>query len=245
MNTTPKSQKKQLQRHIVIYVGKSMLDICIYETDEYFQVENNAVGIKQLLRKIKRYKLTRVLVEATGGYERTVAEACAEHELPIIIVTPVKVRQFARAQGILAKTDKIDARLIAQCGVVMQPEVRVLPTKNIRKVRDLNARKRQFMESRTQEMNRQHKAQSYLAASHRRMIKMLDKELAWIDQQLEKEVAKIEQWQQAKEILLSATGIGTGVAYTLLGELPELGKLSHRKIASLCGFAPFIMKAGQ
>jgi len=244
MNTTLKSQKKQLQRHIGIDVGKSILDICIYETDEYFQVENNAVGIKQLLRKIKRYKLTRVLVEATGGYERTVAEACAENELPIIIVTPVKVRQFARAQGILAKTDKIDARLIAQFGVVMQPEVRALPTKNIRKVRDLNARKRQLMESRTQEMNRQHKAQSYLVASHRRMIKMLDKEITWIDQQLEKEVAKIEQWQQAKEILLSALGIGCGVAYTLLGELPELGKLSHRKIAALCGLAPFNHESG-
>ena len=126
----------------------------------------------------------------------------------------------------------------------MQPEVRILPTKNIRKVRDLTARKRQLMETRTQELNRQHKAQPSIASTHRRMIKMLDKEIEWVNQQLEKEVAKIDDWQQTKEILLSAPGIGAGVAYTLLGELPELGKLSHRKIAALCGLAPFNHESG-
>lgn len=244
MNTTSKLQQKNTQRHVGIDVGKSFLDICIYETNEYFQVDNTPTGIRQLVNKIKRYKLTRVLVEATGGYERAVVEACAEQALPIIIVTPIKVRQFAHAQGILAKTDKIDAHLIAQFGVVMQPEVRILPTKNIRKVRDLTARKRQLMETRTQELNRQHKAQPSIASTHRRMIKMLDKEIEWVNQQLEKEVAKIDDWQQTKEILLSAPGIGAGVAYTLLGELPELGKLSHRKIAALCGLAPFNHESG-
>jgi len=233
MNTTSKIQKKYQQRHVGIDVGKSTLDIFIYEKEVYFQVENNAAGIAQLIKKLKRYKLTRVLVEATGGYERAVAEACAEQELPIIIITPIRIRQFARTQGIIAK----DARLIAQFCVVMQPEARALPTKNIRKVKDLNARKRQLMESRTQELNRQHKAQTYMAATHRRMIKVLDKEIEWINQQLEKEVDKIEEWKRIQDILLSAPDIGCGVAYTLLGELPELGKLSHRKIAA--GLAPF------
>ena len=107
MNTTSKLQQKNTQRHVGIDVGKSFLDICIYETNEYFQVDNTPTGIRQLVNKIKRYKLTRVLVEATGGYERAVVEACAEQALPIIIVTPIKVRQFAHAQGILAKTDKM------------------------------------------------------------------------------------------------------------------------------------------
>ncbi len=244
MNTTSKIQKKNKQRHVGIDVGKSSLDIFIYETEEYFQVENTPTGILQLIKKINRYKLTRVLVEATGGYERAVAEACSEKGIPIIIVTPMKVRQFARAQGILAKTDKIDARLIAQFGVVMQPEVRPLPTKNIRKVRDLNARKRQLMENRTQELNRQHKAPNDLKATHRRMIKILDKEITWVNQQLEKEVDKIEEWKRTQDILLSAPGIGCAVAYTLLGELPELGQLSHRKIAALCGLAPFNHESG-
>jgi len=244
MNTTSKIQKKHQQRHVGIDVGKSTLDIFIYEKDEYLQVDNTASGIAQLIKKLKRYKLTRVLVEATGGYERAVAEACAEHDLPIIIVTPIRVRQFAKAQGILAKTDKIDARLIAQFGVIMQPEVRPLPTKNIRKVRDLNARKRQLMESRTQELNRQHKAQTYMASTHRRMIKVLDKEIEWVNQQLEKEVTKIDEWQRTQDILLSTPGIGCGVVYTLLGELPELGQLSHRKIAALCGLAPFNHESG-
>jgi transposase len=244
MNTTSKIQQKHQQRHVGIDVGKTTLDIFIYEKDDYFQVNNNPSGITQLIKKLKRYKLTRVLVEATGGYERAVAEACAEQGLPIIIITPIRIRQFARAQGIIAKTDKIDARLIAHFGVVMQPEVRQLPTKNVRKVRDLNARKRQLMESRTQELNRQHKAQPYMQSTHRRMLKMLDKEIEWINQQLEKEVAKIEEWKLTKDILLSAPGIGCGVAYTLLGELPELGQLSHRKIAALCGLAPFNHESG-
>ena len=244
MNTTSKIQQKHQQRHVGIDVGKNTLDIYIFEKDEYFQAENNPSGIAQLIKKLKRYKLTRVLVEATGGYERAVAEACAEQELPIIIVTPIRIRQFARAQGIVAKTDKIDARLIAQFGVVMQPEVRELPTKKVRKVKDLNARKHQLMESRTQELNRQHKAQPYMQSTHRRMIKMLDKEIIWVNQQLEKEVAKVDEWKRTQDILLSAPGIGCGVAYTLLGELPELGQFSHRKIAALCGLAPFNHKSG-
>ena len=156
----------------------------------------------------------------------------------------MKVRQFARAQGILAKTDKIDARLIAQFGVVMQPDVRQLPSKNVRKVKDLSLRKRQLMEARTQELNRQQKAQPLLAATHRRMLKFLEKEIEWVNDCMAKEVALIAEWQRTYEILVSTPGIGDGVAFTLLGELPELGQLSHRKIAALCGLAPFNHDSG-
>jgi transposase len=100
------------------------------------------------------------------------------------------------------------------------------------------------MEARTQELNRQHKAQPYMLSSHRRMIKILDKEIDWVNQQLEKEVTKIDEWKRVHDILLSAPGIGCGVIYTLLGELPELGQLSHRKIAALCGLAPFNHESG-
>lgn len=184
-----------------------------------------------------------MLVQATGGYERAVTEVCAEYELPIIIVTPIKVRQFARAQGVLAKTDKIDARLIAQFGVVMQPEVRPLPTKNIVKVRDLTARKRQLMESRTQELNRQHKAQSYMTSTHRRMIKMLVKEITWIDQQLEKEVAKIDEWQQAKEVLLSAPGLAMGLLIHYLVSYQSWANSAIGKLQRFVGLHRSTMKA--
>ena len=244
MNTTNRTYIGRAQRNVGIDVGKNQLDICIYEKNEYWQTGNNAKDLKALVTKLKRYKLTRILVEATGGYERKVVEACAEKDLPVLIVTPVKVRQFARAQGILAKTDKIDARLIAQFGVVMQPDVRQLPSKNVRKVKDLSLRKRQLMEARTQELNRQQKAQPHLAATHRRMLKFLEKEIEWVNKCMAKEVALITEWQRTYEILVSTPGIGDGVAFTLLGELPELGQLSHRKIAALCGLAPFNHDSG-
>ena len=231
MNTTTVASLRNKERHIGIDVGKSFLDLYIFELDLHWQEENNPEGIKRLITALRRYKLTRVLVEATGGYERSFVEACAEKSLPVIIVQPIQVRQFAKAQGILAKTDKIDARLIAMFGKVLQPDIRPLPDKKVRLIRDLLARKRQLNETRTQELNRQHKAPKILAASHKRLLKILDKEIVWINDRLTKEVQLVTEWQRTYEILSSAPGIGDGVAYTLLGELPELGKLSNREIA--------------
>jgi len=239
MNTTTVARIRNKERHVGVDVGKSFLDIYIFELDCHWQEKNSPQGIKKLLAALNRYKLTRILVEATGGYERLFVESCAEKEMPVIIVQPIQVRQFAKAQGILAKTDKIDARLIAQFGKVMQPDIRSIASKEVRLIRDLLARKRQLNEARTQELNRQHKAPKILAASHKRLLKALDKEIAWINDRLTKEVQLVTEWQRTYEILSSAPGIGDGVAYTLLGELPELGKLSNREISALCGLAPF------
>ncbi len=107
MNTTNKARIESKERHVGIDVGKSLLDVYIYELDVYWQAQNTPEGIKELVRKLKRYQLTQVLVEATGGYERALAEAAVEYDLPVIIVAPVQVRQYAKAQGILAKTDKL------------------------------------------------------------------------------------------------------------------------------------------
>jgi len=244
MNTTINASSRKTERNVGIDVGKDTLDIYIYELERHWQAANTLVGIKQLIKQLNRYQLTRVLVEATGGYERRLVEACAEKGLPVIIVQPIQVRQFAKAQGLFAKTDKIDARLIAEFGVLMQPEPRALPSKKVRLVRDLLARKRQLNETRTQELNRQHKAEKVLLPSHRRMIKLIDKDIAWINEKLAKEVSAITEWQRVYEVLSSVPGIGDGVAYTLLGELPELGQLTHRQIAALTGLAPFNRDSG-
>lgn len=245
MNTMTKAHIRNNHRHVGIDVGKDTLDIYIYEIDKHWQTANTSADIKILIQQLKRYALTRILVEATGGYERRLVEACAEKSLPIIVVAPIQVRQFARARGIIAKTDKIDARLIAQFGVLMQPEVRSLPSQKVRLVRDLLARKRQLNETRTQELNRQHKAPRVLVPTHRRLLKLLDKEIAWVNQCLAKEVGAITEWQRVYKVLSSVPGIGDGVAYTLLGELPELGELSHRQIAALTGLAPFNRDSGK
>ena len=244
MNTTTAAHIDRSERNVGIDIGKSMLDVCIFEPDVYLQYPNTPEGIRELLKKLSRYNLTRILVEATGGYERNLVEACAEKELPVIIVQPTQVRQFAKAQGIIAKTDKMDSRLIAQFGAVMKPEVRPLNNKKVRYIRDLLSRKRQLNEMRTQELNRQHKAPAALAGTHKRLLKVLDKEIESINKLLTKAVNEVTEWQRTYEILNSVPGIGDGVTFTLLGELPELGQLSPRKIAALCGLAPFNRDSG-
>lgn len=244
MNTTINADIKSKERNIGIDIGKDTLDVYIYELEKHWQVKNTLEDIKKLISQLNRYQLSRVLVEATGGYERKLVEACAEKGLPVVIVQPIKVRQFAKAQGIIAKTDKMDSRLIAQFGVVMQPEVRTLPSKKVRLVRDLLSRKRQLNEMRTQELNRLHKAANVLVPSHHRTIKVLEKDIAWVNEHLEKEVSAITEWQRIYEVVSSVPGVGDGIAYTLLGELPELGQLSNRQIAALSGLAPFNRDSG-
>ena len=245
MNSRTNARITQKDRNVGIDVGKSTLDIYIHELNDHWQEDNNPDGIKSLLRTLRRYKLTRIVVEATGGYERALVEACAEKELPIVVVQPMQIRQFAKAQGILAKTDKIDSRLIAQFGVIMKPAIKPIASKDVRYIKDLLARKRQLNESRTQELNRHHKASKPLAQSHNRMLKILDKEIAWINEKLSKAVSAVAEWQRHYEILSSVPGIGDGVVYTLLGELPELGNLSSRQVAALCGLAPYNRDSGQ
>ncbi len=160
-------------------------------------------------------------------------EACAERSLPVVVVQPMQVRQFAKTQGILAKTDKIDARLIGQFGAVMKPEIRPISSKKVRFIRDLLARKRQLNEARTQELNRRHKAVKALIPSHNRSLKVIEKEIAWIDEKPGKAVAEVSEWQRQYDILSSVPDVGDGVTYTLMGELPELGKLSSRQVAAL------------
>jgi len=245
MKTTSRAIRRTKERNIGVDVGKSFLDIFIYELDLHWQETNDPAGIACLIRQLKRFKLTRVLVEATGGYERQLVEACAAKGLPVIIVQPIQVRQFAKAQGVLAKTDKIDARIIAEFGVYLRPECRPMPSKKVRLVKDLLARKRQLNKARTQELNRQHKAAPVLLPSHRRMLKVLEKEIAWVEAKLVNEIAQVDEWQRTLQILSSVPGIGNGVSFTLLGELPELGSLTNRQIAALCGLAPYNRDSGK
>jgi len=245
MKTTTNASTNVIERNVGVDVGKSTLDIFILELDIHWQCDNSEEAIKTLVTRLARYKLSRVVVEATGGYERKLVYAMAEKELPVVVVQPMQVRQYAKAQGILAKTDKMDARILAEFGAVIKPEVRLIQTKNIRFIRDLLARRRQLMEARTQELNRIQKAEKALQATHARLIKMFDKEVQWVDKHLSKEISEVTEWQQTYDLLKSVPGIGDGVAHTLLGELPELGSLTSRQVGALCGLAPYNRDSGQ
>lgn len=231
-------------KNVGIDVGKSQLDICIHETDIQWSASNNTGDIKTLVSRLARYKLARIVVEATGGYERDLVAACAERGLPVVVVQPRKVREYARITGVMAKTDKLDAQVIAKFGAQIQPEVRALSGESVRLFKDLLARKRQLNEARTQELNRQHKATKTVARSHVAMIKLLDKEIAWVNDKLSKALTDIEEWQHTYDLISTVPGIGDGVAFTLLGELPELGTLTSREVAALCGLAPFNKDSG-
>lgn len=200
MKTTYKASINQQERNIGIDVGKTFLDIYILELDRHWQVHNVASEIKKLIGQLSRFNLTRIVIEATGGYERNVVEAMAEALLPIVVVQPANIRQFAKAQGILAKTDKIDSRLIAQFSAVMKPEIRPISSKKVRYIKDLLARKRQLTEARTQELNRLDKSKKLMDSTHKRATKFLDKEIEWVNSKLTKEVS---EWQhyllQSKE----------------------------------------------
>lgn len=243
MKTTTTANMKQ-QRNIGIDIGKTFLDIHILELDRYWQIYNCDEDIKGLIKTLRRYNLTRIVVEATGGYERKLVEALAEADMPVIVVQPMNIRQFAKAQGVLAKTDKMDARIIAQFGAIMQPEVRSIGSKKVRYIRDLLARKRQLTEARTQELNRIQRSEKTIGPSHRRMIKFLDKELEWVNVRLVKAVEQVTEWRETYELLVSAPGVGPGVAHTLIGELPELGSLTSRQVGALCGLAPYNRDSG-
>ena len=244
MKTTSQASIRSKDRNIGIDVGKTFLDIYIMEIDRYWQIHNVVSEITTLINQLKRFNLTRIVVEATGGYERTLVQAMAEAELPVVVVQPTSVRQFARAHGVLAKTDKLDARIIAQFSAIIKPEIRPIQSKKVRYIRDLLARKRQLSEARTQELNRKQKAVKALQATHQRMIKFLEKEIEKVEVILAKEVSEVSEWQQTYELIKSVPGVGDGVAYTLLGELPELGQLTNRQVGALCGLAPYNRDSG-
>ncbi|MEM9400680.1 MAG: IS110 family transposase [Verrucomicrobiota bacterium] len=243
--TTTTANRRNTHVHIGIDVSKQTLDVYVHEHDQYWQADNTSDGIHELIRNLKRFAVSRIVLEASGGYERAFIEACIGSDLPLVVIQPIQVKLFARAQGRLAKTDKIDAQVIAEFGQRMQPDIRSFPPKKVLLFKDLLARRRQLMQARTQELNRQHKGLDELSRSHGRLLKVLEKEILWVDGRLDKLVADVQFWQRTLDILLSVPGIGRGVAYTLLGELPELGQFSQRQVAALCGLAPYNRDSGK
>ena len=236
---------KNNEINVGVDTGKAQLDVFVRPVGEYFTVPNNSTGILEAVRRIRKYSPTRVIIEATGRLEQPFVLACAERELPIVVMNPIAVRRFAGAIGQLAKTDKIDAALIAHFGEAIRPEPTRIQPENIRQISDLLTRRRQLMEMSTMEKNRIQILPKPLHKSINAMLKTVRQQLEIIEAHLDTLIEATDEWKTKNDILQSVPGIGKVMAYTLLSDLPELGNLNHKEIAALVGLAPYNKESGK
>ncbi len=228
-----------------IDVSKDRLDVAVRPSGDVFVVERAAAGLDGLVTRLKALGPGIVALEATGGFETVVTAALAAAGLPVVVVNPAQVRAFAKAIGQRAKTDPIDAGVIAHFAEATRPPVRPLPDAETRLLSDLVQRRRQIIEMILAERQRLKRAPARLGRSITRLLKALQKELTSVDTDIDGAVRGSPAWREKEDLLVSVPGIGTRIARTLIADLPELGHLDRKEIAALAGLAPFTRQSGQ
>ena len=230
--------------NVGVDVSKAKLDVYLLERDRMFSIPNEPGAIAAFLSRLGRYRLERIVLEATGRLEQAFVRAALARGLPVVVVSPLKVRRFAGAIGLLAKTDEIDARLIARFAATLKPAVQTIADPKARLIKDLVVRRRQLTSLRTMEKNRRQVMPENVRPSIDRIIETLDREIDTLEQLIQNAVDQHAAWRQKRDLLTSMPGIGLSVASTLIGDLPELGSLSRRQIAALTGVAPMNRDSG-
>lgn len=230
--------------YVGIDVSKERLDVCIHPSGEKFSFDNRPKGQQDLADKLAGRKIERIVLEATGGYEMPVAATLAAANLPVVVVNARQVRDFARAKGRLAKTDVIDAEILALFGEAIKPEVRPIKDEAVRDLTALVGRRRQVVEMITAERNRTIQAKGDVLKHIQQHIHWLENSLKDIDDDLDRVVKASPVWREKEDLLRSVPGIGPTTAKMLLAELPELGTLNRRQIAALVGVAPMNNQSG-
>src|ERR1700693_2466454 len=232
----------EVRRFVGIDVAKAALDVFIGSAGAAFSVANDEVGIRELLRKLAPADF--VILEATGGLEMPVASALAAAGIAVAIVTPRQVRDFARATGRLAKTDRLDAEVLARFGEAVRPAARPLANEQAQALEALVTRRRQLVEMLTAEKNRRARAPKVLHRSIDEHIRWLEKRLSGFDDELAELIRDTPLWRERDELLRSVPGVGKVLSSTLLAHLPEVGTLNRKQIAALAGLAPFNCDSG-
>lgn len=228
-----------------IDVAKDRLDVHLRPSGEAFALGRDAAGLASLVARLSQLTPALVVLEATGGFEINVAAALAAAQLPVAVVNPRQIRNFARAIGRLAKTDAIDAAVIAMFAERVRPAARPIPDETARRLDELVSRRRQIIEMIGAEANRRRQArQPRLQRRLDAHLAWLQKELAATDGEIDATVRSSPAWRAAEQLLTSVPGIGDVTARTLLAELPELGRLGRRQIAALVGLAPVNRDSG-
>ncbi|QDM16022.1 IS110 family transposase [Tardiphaga sp. vice352] len=232
--------------YVGIDVSKDRLDVAVRPTGQSFAVARDGAGIDELIGRLKAISPRLVAIEATGGFETVVAAGLGGASLPVVIVNPAQVRFFANAVGKRAKTDPIDAMVIAHFAEATKPQLRQLPDEMTRLLADLVARRRQIVEMIAAESQRARRVSNpRLKKSIARLRKALEKELAELDDDIRDHVQGTPAWAEKEDLLASVPGIGPTIARSLIAELPELGTLDRRQIAALAGLAPWTRQSGQ
>lgn len=233
------------QLFVGIDVAKDELEVYVRPTAERWNTRSDEESVAALVERLQQLAPQLIVLEATGGYEVNVAVALAQARLPVAVVNPRQIRDFARASGQLAKTDRLDAQVIGTFAERVQPAVRPVPDEQARQLGELVARRRQLVEMLGAEANRRR------LTRQPRLRKQLDSHIAWLeaalgrlDDDLQKLVRTTPIWREAEDLLRSVPGVGDVTACTLIAELPELGRLDRRAIAALVGLAPFARDSG-
>lgn len=227
-----------------IDVSKTQLDIALRPSGATGSFPNDQTGIHRLVEQLRAVKPELIVLEATGGIERAVVRALVAAELPIAVANPRQVRDFAKATGQLAKTDVLDAQVLARFAEAVRPVVRPVPDEIALELRALIARRRQIIEMLTAEQNRLSRAPRRVQKDIEAHIRWLEAELKRINEDLDQTIRQNPIWREQEELLKSVPGIGPVVSRTVLAELPELGRLNRKQIAALVGVAPLNWDSG-
>lgn len=228
-----------------IDVCQSYLDVNVLPDQQNDQFANNEAGVGELVKFVKATDPALIVFESTGGLEMLAVSILSAQQYPVVVVNARQVRDFAKATGQLAKTDKIDAALIAEFARALRPQVRPLKDEQTQLLSALNARRKQIVDMLVAEKNRLHRAPLPNRKNIAAHIRWLEKNLTDINKDIRKTIRKTPVWREKDDILQSFKGIGPTTSASLLSDLPELGRLENKKIAALVGVAPFNCDSGR
>lgn len=235
-----------MKQYIGIDVSKDRLDVAVGDSGQCFSVENTENCIEGLVKQMKALEPELIVMEATGGYERLCAAMLAAGGLSLSVVNPRQVRDFAKSTGILAKTDRLDARVLAHFGAAIKPEPRALPDAQQQLLDELMLRRRQIVAGLVAEKNRLGMAHTdAVKKSLRKAIAFYERLLADVDRQVGEHIERSPLWRAREDLLRSFKGVGPVSSRTLIGDLPELGSLDRKRIAALVGVAPMARDSGK
>jgi len=230
---------------IGIDVSQERLDIGVGAADEFWQAANDEDGISGVVHRLAKLQPALVVVESTGGLEWPLVSELAARQIPLALVNPGRVREFAKSLGLLAKTDKLDAHLLARFGEAAQLSPTLRPDEAVQKLSSLMARRRQLLEMLVMEKNHLLSTRLSLQAGVQEHITWLQQEIDRLTQRIQKDLQDTPGFRDKDRILRSAKGVGPITSLILLSDLPELGQLDHKKIAALVGVAPFNDDSGR